>query len=257
MLEKLFSSKKSAAAVPSGQRIYAIGDIHGCYKELSSLLALIDADHEARETTKAAGQKDEPSSQHIIFLGDYVDRGPESQAVIETLLALKQHRANVVTLKGNHEAAMLDFLDHPEDLDHWLNWGGEDTLRSYGISPILGRPPLELSNELKRQLPKTHEQFLRTLPLTHQAGDYFFVHAGIRPGIAIEEQKEEDLLWIRKRFQNAPPDERPDRVIVHGHDPVKKPVDVGWRIAVDTGACWTGTLCAVVLEGTTRRFITT
>ena len=106
-------------------------------------------------------------------------------------------------------------------------------------------------------MPKSHASFIKDLPLTHIEGDYLFVHAGLRPGVALEDQDEEDLLWIRKRFHKASAKERPAHVVVHGHHPHDKPLDAGWRIAVDTGACWTGRLTAVVLEEKSRRFLST
>ena len=249
MLGKLFPSKEKAAFAPDGERIYAIGDIHGCAKELTALLALIDKDDQAHADTK--------TKSRLIFLGDYVDRGPQSKEVIDQLLAVREARPDTIFLKGNHEAAMLDFLDNPEDMYHWLDWGGENTLESYGVSPVLGRAPEELGADLIQKLPEAHNAFLRNLDLHHEARDFLFVHAGVRPGVALEDQQEEDVLWIRKPFHNAAERDRPEQVVVHGHQPMKKPLDAGWRIGVDTGACWTGKLTAVVLEGTTRKFLST
>ncbi|MCK5750595.1 MAG: serine/threonine protein phosphatase, partial [Oricola sp.] len=133
-------------------------------------------------------------------------------------------------------------------------WGGEETLESYGVDPT-GKDPRTLAEELSAAMPKSHHDFLAGLALTHQEGDYVFVHAGLRPGAPLDEQKEEDLLWIRKRFHNAAPDARPEQVVVHGHTPTDKPDDAGWRIGVDTGAVYGGMLTAVVLEGNARRFL--
>ncbi len=245
MLGKFLKGKEKSAMTPDGKRIYAIGDIHGCAEELDMLLDMIAED---------AG---DPSNAELVFLGDYVDRGPDSKGVLDRLIMLQKKRAESVFLKGNHEAIMLDFLSDPEDMYHWLDWGGEETLQSYGISQILGRPPEELAAELKTKMPAAHKSFLNSLSLTHAQGDYLFVHAGVRPGVDLADQQEEDLLWIRKRFHNASPKERPDFVVVHGHQPMKRPLDAGWRIAVDTGACWSGQLTAVVLEGKDRRFLST
>ncbi len=230
------------AAVPEDKRVYAIGDIHGRLDMLDELLNEISEDCGGLEQCQ------------LIFLGDYVDRGHDSRGVLERLIELKRKFKDSVFLKGNHEAIMLDFLDEPEDLPHWLDWGGEETLESYGIDPV-GIGKSELADALRKAMPKTHLDFLHSLALTHIEGDYLFVHAGVRPGAALEDQSETDLLWIRKRFHNAAPAERPDYVVVYGHTPVNKPEDAGWRIGVDTGACYGGMLTAVALEGTTRKFL--
>jgi len=254
MLEKLFKKNKTAVA-PVGKRLYAIGDIHGCLEELGALLESIEKD------IAGVSNKDEKSQETpmpmLVFLGDYVDRGPDSKGVLDRLIALKNERPGTVFLKGNHEALMLDFLSDPDAMPHWLEWGGEETLESYGINKVLGISSEDLAAELSEKMPAEHLSFLQSLALTHSEGDYFFVHAGVRPGVELTDQKEEDLLWIRKKFHNTPASLRPDKVIVHGHQPMKKPLDAGWRIAIDTGACWGGGLTAVVLENRLRRFIST
>ena len=243
MLPKLLKSKKKGS-VPDGIKLYAIGDIHGALEQLKALLGLIEKDADGLENAT------------LIFLGDYVDRGHDSCGVLDLLIDLQTRQTTSVFLKGNHEAAMLDFLSDPEDLPQWLDWGGEETLASYNINPV-GYSPRSLSTSLSKELPAPHLKFLKNLPLIHEVGDYLFVHAGLRPGVAIQDQTEEDLLWIRKRFHNCPAQQRPEKIVIHGHQPVKKPEDHGWRINVDTGAVWSGMLSAVVLEGQTRRFITT
>ncbi|MEO1251395.1 MAG: metallophosphoesterase family protein [Pseudomonadota bacterium] len=239
----MFQKSKNGAAAPDGKRFYAIGDIHGAADALDRLIDRIDAE-KAGDVTK-----------ELVFLGDYVDRGPDSKGVIERLIAIGAEFPGSVFLKGNHEAVMLDFLNDPEEMLEWLEWGGDETLRSYGVSGALTKSGEDLSAELASAMPKAHLDFLNNLSLTHQAGDYLFVHAGVRPGVALKDQSEDDLLWIRKRFHDANAKDRPDFTVVHGHHPMKKPVDVGWRIGVDTGACWSGVLTAAVLEGKTRRFI--
>lgn len=245
MIRKLINRDKKPAAAPDGKTIYAIGDIHGCAELLDQLLAKIDAD---------AGGLD---AAQLVFLGDYVDRGPDSKGVIDQLVGLRKRQPGAVFLKGNHEALLLDFLEHPQDMAHWLDWGGEETLVSYGLSGILQRPHEDLAADLLEAMPPEHLAFLKALTLTHREGDYVFVHAGLRPGISLDAQNEDDLLWIRKRFHNTPRDQRPSFTVVHGHQPLKKPLDKGWRIDVDTGACWSGKLTAVVLEGKARRFLST
>ncbi len=245
MIRKLINKDDKSAAAPAGKKIYAIGDIHGCAELLDQLITKI---------TEDAGGLD---AAQLVFLGDYVDRGPDSQGVIDQLAALRQRQPGAVFLKGNHEALLLDFLNDPEDMTHWLDWGGEETLVSYGLSDILRRSGEDLAAELAEAMPPEHLSFLKALTLTYREGDYVFVHAGLRPGIGLDDQGEEDLLWIRKRFHNMPRDQRPPFTVVHGHQPLKKPLDKGWRINVDTGACWSGKLTAVVLEGKARRFIST
>lgn len=244
MLGKLFGGKGSTAAAPEGERIYAIGDIHGCAGLLDALLARIGVD--------AAGAK-----TRFVFLGDYVDRGPDSKGVIDRLLALRTKAPETTFLLGNHEQAMLDFLDRPDLNEEWLHWGGDKTLESYGVADIWTRHPDALAADLADRLPASHREFLASLDLWKVFGDYAFVHAGFRPGVALADQKAEDCLWIRGEFHNADAEQRPREVVVHGHHPVKKPLDAGWRIDVDTGAVWSDALTAVVLERTTRRFLST
>lgn len=243
MLKNLFGGR---ARTPDGLRIYAIGDIHGCAGLLDRLTGLIEEDCAAASAVP-----------QLVFLGDYLDRGPDSLGVIERLLAIAEQRPNAVFLKGNHEAVFLDFLAHPAEFEDWLHWGGAETLESYGVSRPWRRPAEELAEEMRRRMPERHLAFLRRLELSRVFGDYFFVHAGVRPDIPLDAQDERDLLWIRGDFHHAAAEARPDKVIVHGHQPTKKPVDAGWRIGVDTGACFSGSLTAVVLEGESRRFLST
>lgn len=244
MLKSLFKRGGKSARAPDGTRVYGIGDIHGCADQLDSLMATIRQEEAARE---AASQ--------LVFLGDYIDRGPESRGVVERLIALKADRPQTVFLKGNHEASLLDFLRDPHDYADWLEWGGAETLESYGVAPMATRHAQDLAAEFRERLPRAHVEFLEGLELWRSFGDYLFVHAGLRPGKPIEEQAETDLLWIRGEFHNSPANLRPEKVVVHGHHPMSKPLDAGWRIAVDTGACFGGPLTAVALEGELRRFI--
>ncbi len=250
MLENFFSKSRKRASAPPGLRIYAIGDIHGCRAELNALTARIEADAadaEARNGVRA----------QLVFLGDYVDRGPDVKGVIDALLTIKTRRPDTVFLKGNHEAAMLDFLDHPEDLPDWLDWGGRETMLSYAPSAAAAAGPdnRKAAAALEAAIPAPHMAFFRSLKLYHEAEDYLFVHAGVRPGRPLAEQEEQDLLWIRSSFHNARPPLRPGRVVVHGHQPYDRPVDAGWRIGIDTGVYYSGMLSAVALEGARRWFI--
>lgn len=243
MLNRFLGRDKRRAAAPDGLRLYAIGDIHGCADALEALLAKIERDAE------------NGPPHRLIFLGDYIDRGPASRDVLDRLINLAAEDRDLIFLKGNHEAAMLDFLVEPHDNAAWLEWGGEETLESFGVRRVLARPLHELAEELRQNLNDNHSAFLEALELHHSAGDYFFTHAGVRPGVPLAEQQEEDLLWIREAFHKAAAHDRPDQIVVHGHHPVKKPLDAGWRIAIDTGACYGGDLTAVVLEKESRRFI--
>ncbi|MEM6538420.1 MAG: metallophosphoesterase family protein [Pseudomonadota bacterium] len=236
--------KGVAPKLDDGVRIYAIGDIHGRLDLLEALLTKI----EAEETD---------SKKRLVFLGDYIDRGPESRGVIDLLIAEQNKRPDTVFLKGNHEQALLDFLDDPMAGDAWLDWGGEETVVSYVVDYAPTRPPQAVADTLKDRLPETHIRFLEGLDTSYTNGDYFFVHAGVLPGVPLEEQSAKDLLWIRREFHETPKDKRPSKVIVHGHHPTDQPLDAGWRIGVDTGAVWTDKLTAVVLEGQDRRFVST
>lgn len=218
-------------------RIYAIGDIHGRADLLTDTIARIDDDLARRPIEHAIE----------VYLGDYVDRGPDSKAVIDLLsIRLVKHRA--VCLRGNHEALMENFLRHPANLHSWLRLGGLQTLASYGVQP---RPGIETENDMHRRFwrafPRAHEMFLRCLRDSFCCGDFLFVHAGIRPDIPIEHQHINDLLWIRHEFLNSPRDH--GRFIVHGHTPVPHPDIRRNRMNIDTGAWRTGTLTCVAIEG--------
>lgn len=245
MFGKLLGPSAPKSRAPDGVRIYAVGDIHGRSDLLDKLLVSI------------AGEEKDGVPAQLVFLGDYLDRGPDSRGVVERLISLGRQRPETVFLKGNHEGYFLNFLDDPVANPHWIDWeGADETMWSYGVRHG-GVARDQVVRALNEQMPPAHREFLRSLELTRVFGDYLFVHAGLKPGVPLEEQNEQDLLWIRGEFHRAPEDLRPDKVVVHGHQPIKKPVDVGWRIGVDTGAFFTGVLTAVVLEGTSRRFLST
>jgi serine/threonine protein phosphatase 1 len=227
----------------SGELIYAIGDIHGRYDLLKILLEQVLRDWQARSPERRP---------LLIFLGDYVDRGPQSAEVLEALAWL-QRRTDVQAcfLKGNHEAALMRFLDNPADAAGWYRFGGAETLESYGVRPPAPddqRGCFIARDLLLQRMPSSHLRFLERLELMLVVGDYAFVHAGVQPGTDLKSQREEDLLWIRQEFLE---DEGPfEKVIVHGHswagaDPQLLP----HRIGVDTGAYTTGVLTAVRLDG--------
>lgn len=231
--------------VPSGTRVYAIGDVHGRLDLIGDIFARIDADLKADPA---------PRALHIL-LGDYVDRGPSSRKVIELLIA-RSRAHEIECLKGNHEALLLDFLRDPDSLAAWEKVGGIETLESYGLSPLLKevpRQPRELASFFDLALPASHRQFLRQLKTSFVCGDFFFAHAGVRPGIPLEDQKETDLLWIRREFLTHQGDF--GKIIVHGHTPVQAPEVRKNRINIDTGAYATGRLTCLKLESSEITFV--
>lgn len=227
------------ASLPDGVRIYAIGDVHGRTDLLVRQLAQIAADEALYPCPHTI----------IVFLGDYIDRGPDSRGTIEVLLGCARER-EIVCLKGNHETLILHFLHRPESLNDWRLLGGFETLVSYGLRPSFSRRDgdhEQLSEQLRTALPSQHLEFLEALPSSFSCGDFFFVHAGVRPGVALSRQTEDDLLWIRDDFlYHSLPFEK---FVVHGHTPVKAP-DIRFnRANIDTGAFATGRLSCVVFEG--------
>jgi calcineurin-like phosphoesterase family protein len=222
--------------------IYAVGDVHGQKAELDRVLHLIDSD----------GGTD----AGIVFLGDYTDRGPDSRSVIDTLIDGRDAGRNWTFLKGNHDRMFQWFMANPPRHDpyllvelYWLHerLGGDTTLASYGIEVRGSRREKDIWADAQDIVPKSHIAFLRDLQLTHTAGDYLFVHAGIRPNVPLNQQTEEDLLWIRQEFHNY---RRPHpKVIVHGHTPVDAARHYGNRINLDAGAGYGAPLVAAVFDG--------
>ncbi len=259
MLRRLFSRAKPAATAEGpttgGALIYAIGDIHGRRDLLDVLVAKIRLDVATRADEASAGQR-----PVLIFIGDYVDRGPDSRGVIDVALRLAASgEFEVRALKGNHEEQMLAFLKDPRAGPAWLDFGGGATLVSYGVAPPAGRTDdaawEDARHALGDALPPEHLDFFKRLELAVVCGDYLFVHAGVRPGIPLNEQSEHDLLWIRDEFLSAT---RPfEKVVVHGHTPEAAPHLGHNRIGIDTGAYATATLTAVRLFGVDRAFIQT
>jgi len=224
---------EAPADLPLGHRIYAVGDVHGCATRLADLHRQIAADLAARPIAQA----------RLIHLGDYIDRGPESAQVIALLADGPPIRnLETINLTGNHEQMMLTALatQDADDIDLWLANGGEESLESWQIDPAT--PPESWPNTIARG----HLAWMRELPLTHQAGGYLFVHAGIRPGVPLEAQDRHDLLWIREPFLTS--DDDLGVVVVHGHTPVPAPLMRLNRIDIDTGAYLGGELTCAVLE---------
>jgi serine/threonine protein phosphatase 1 len=235
-----------AFAVPDGLRIYAVGDIHGCHAELEILMDLIE--HDIRDTNNAV---------RLVYLGDYIDRGPASKEVVARILKTGS-QFQTISLRGNHDQMLLDFLENPSAFVHWRDVGGRETLLSYGVIPPQSadeKSMLQARDSLLRALPEDHLRFFRGLRYSARIGDYFFVHAGVRPGAALEDQTIDDMLCIREPFLRSAKDFGVK--IVHGHTPTAEPVCRANRIGLDTGAYATGRLTAAVLEGAGLRFLHT
>jgi serine/threonine protein phosphatase 1 len=230
--------RERLARVPQGVRVYAVGDVHGRADLLAQLFSEIDADLEAHPMPRAI---------HV-FLGDYIDRGPNSRQVLDLLVARSRGHATIF-LKGNHEVLMEGFLRNPERFAIWREVGGIETLLSYGIRPSVNPDAAEqsmLAQRLAEVLPPAHRQFLFTLERSFSCGDFFFVHAGVRPGVPLSQQVDEDLFWIRDEFLNS--EERFGKIIVHGHNPVMDVEFHSNRINIDTGAFVTGRLSCLRIE---------
>ena len=196
----------------------------------------------------------------LVFLGDYVDRGPGSRGVIDQLIALADDGAlNTRFLRGNHDQSILDFLFDPGTGPAWCDFGGRETLMSYGVAPPRGRMDAEAwvtaAHDLAAAMPERHLHFLRNLELSLEVGGYFFAHAGVRPGVPLDEQSERDLLWIREPFLGDP--RRLPKVVVHGHTPTEAVHADMRRIGIDTGAYATEVLTALRLQGEDRSLIQT
>ncbi len=242
-----------APAVPAGCRVYAVGDIHGRADLLDDLLTIIAED---------AGVRPRPARPMLVFLGDYIDRGPDSAGVVARLLAGPPKAGPLagsgwMALRGNHEDTMLRFLDDPSAGPAWFRNGGLETIRSYAgpLPDGAGMAPAALRDRLDAALPEDHRRFLAQLPVAHAEGDYLFVHAGLRPGVAIADQDPADLMWIRDDFIHSAA--QFGKMVVHGHTIAPVPEIRANRIGIDTGAYRTGRLTALVLEGTDRRFLAT
>lgn len=228
------------------RRVYAIGDIHGCHDLLVALLEAV------REETS----KDEHGPL-LIFLGDYVDRGPDSRKVIDCLSQLGPQGVNARFLCGNHEEAMLGFLADFQAGKAWPGYGGRETLSSYGIKAPDNDADAaawrETWNDFRGVIPQGHLRFLRSLEDRIELGRFLFVHAGVDPSRPLDRQKVRDLRWIREPFLSDP--RLLDRIVVHGHTPVERPFSDRRRIGVDTWAYAKGILSAVELSAGQMRFL--
>ncbi len=237
----------SNAKAPEGMRIYAVGDIHGRADLLDRLAQRIGADLAARPAREAV----------TVFVGDYVDRGLDSRGVVERL-ARADFPTRIVPLRGNHEEAMLRFLDDAPTLPQWVTFGGLMTLASYGVDPgaeMRRGGAQAVQAAFLAHFPESHRRFLADTAYFAEYGDYFFCHAGVRPHVPLEQQDPGDLMWIRYEFLQYKG--AFGKVIVHGHTPHTRAENLANRINLDTHAFKSGVLTAVALEGTERRFIDT
>lgn len=240
------------AAAPPGMRLYAIGDVHG-------RLDLLERMHDA---IAAEIERDRPDDWRIVHLGDYVDRGPDSKGVLDLVVALTARDPRMIALAGNHDIGFLDFLAEPRTDGLFFRFGGIETARSYGVplAPAAGRVVMmgesalrEGHAVLRQAVPRAHVELLGALPRFVEFGDFFFCHAGIRPGIPLARQDPEDLIWIRRDFLDWPSPH--PRVIVHGHTPSAEAQIMPNRVNVDTLAYESGRLTAFVVEGTDKRLL--
>lgn len=245
-IKKLFSKAEpeDLAAIPDGQRVYAIGDIHGCDALFAALIEAVEADD------RAAGGAD----TLVILLGDLVDRGPDSAGVIARAKAW-QARRKVRILSGNHEEMFLRSFADIEMLRHFLRHGGRETVMSFGVEAkeYTTASLEEVQKMLVERVPKDVREYVAGFETLIAVGDYVFVHAGINPEIPLAEQKAHDLRWIREPFLSW--EAAHEKLVVHGHTINEEPQDKGNRIGIDTGAYNTGRLTCLVLEGYSRRYI--
>jgi serine/threonine protein phosphatase 1 len=254
MLENVFRQRAPVeqageprlAKIETGARIYCVGDIHGRDDLLAEVIGFI-----AHDSANAPGRT------LTILLGDYIDRGPDSAAVLERLSA-GEFPTEFTALLGNHDRMLLDFLDRPTALETWRRHGALETLRSYDVplaGVLRGAQYAQAQAALRANLPERHLAFLQACPLVAESGDYYFCHAGVRPHVPLDEQREEDLLWIRQPFLNFAGSF--GKIVVHGHTRVSRPEIRANRINIDTGAFATGALSCLILEENTVRIFST
>ncbi|WP_187334366.1 metallophosphoesterase family protein [Novosphingopyxis iocasae] len=237
------------ASIPEGERVYAIGDIHGRADLFDALLAKIEADDTARGNAETT----------LILLGDLVDRGPDSRGVVERAMKLGATRGNVRFLAGNHEEVFLEAVRSPskEVARFFYRIGGRETVMSYGLSEeeMNALDHAELAQRIPQVVPEEHAAFIEAFEDSIAIGDYLFVHAGVKPDVPLDSQKARHLRWIREEFLDHKG--RLDKLVVHGHTISEEVEERGHRIGIDTGAWESGKLTAIGLEGTERWFIDT
>lgn len=248
--EMIWSKKKSDQKPKGkpGERVYAIGDIHGCYHQMIELIGMIHTD--------CAARKDKQT--YLIFLGDLIDRGPDSRGVIEHLMRFPYEFASPLFIKGNHEEMMVRGLTgEPELLSGWLEHGGYSCAESYGVprSHLQGQEADAQEHVLRSAIPKSHAMFLKGFLESVQFGDYLFTHAGIRPGVPLDQQSGREMRWIRGPFLEHEGDH--GVVVVHGHTVNEDIVVKSNRIGLDTGAYKNGRLSAICIEEDEVSFLST
>jgi len=244
--KKAKGPSRPPAAVPAGQRVYAIGDVHGRFDLLHDLIGQIAGDNAARDAAET----------HVVMLGDLIDRGPHSREVIDYFLKRRPEFARWHFILGNHEEMLLKLIDEPDAaaIPHFLRYGGYETFESYGAPQrVLDVPDRYTPDTLPFFVPEPHRAFLRAMRDTVRFGDYLFTHAGIRPGVPLDDQDPQDFRWIRREFLDSNADH--GVVVVHGHT-VQEDAEIRPnRIGIDTGAYRSGRLTALGLEGTEQWLI--
>ncbi len=251
LLDKFRTKKKPPREfwIPENQRVYAVGDIHGRADLVERIHEIIISDAAEHSHKK----------NFIVYLGDYLDRGPYARETIDLLISSQPPGFERVYLMGNHEQILLNFLDEPSILSMWLGVGGGSTLMSYGLKPpgsgFSEQKAHEVRDELREKIPAEHIGFIKNLRQSFPAGDYLFVHAGIRPAVPIEDQTPDDIYWIRDEFLNSDADH--GKMVIHGHTISEDIQHLSNRIAIDTGAYASGVLSCVVLEENRIKFLST
>jgi serine/threonine protein phosphatase 1 len=252
VLKKLFGKKTidvNRAQAPDNTIIYAVGDIHGRRDLLEKL-----HDKILQDSLQSQSQ-----NKIVVYMGDYIDRGRESKKTVDLLIENPLIDFQKIYIKGNHEIAMQSFIDSNGESAAWLIWGGDATLQSYGV-PLRDASGQKLTNEqmakmLAENIPDSHKEFYSKLKLCYISGDYIFVHAGLKPDVAIDQQKESDMTTIRDEFIFSSADF--GKTVVFGHTVFSSPLNINGKIGVDTGAYASGILTAAVLEKNSVRFIST
>ena len=241
-------SRSDVPRGPHGQRAYVVGDVHGRLDLLDQLIAQIHTDLDHRRADKAL----------LVFLGDLIDRGPQSAQVVERVRTYRRDGVRPIFLLGNHEEVLLRIIaGDPDPIPGWLRFGGAQCLESYGADSIAiaAAAPDAAVAAIHAAIPASHVEFFRSFADTCRFGDYLFVHAGIRPGIALDQQRQADLRWIREPFLLDDSDH--GFVVVHGHTITNGTDERANRIGIDTGAYRTGTLTALAIEDDRRWYFDT
>jgi serine/threonine protein phosphatase 1 len=244
--------QREPSRTPKGTVVYAIGDIHGCCDLFDVMLQGIEQDCEKRPRERTV----------VVYLGDYLSRGSDSRAVVNRAMSWQPKARGVleiIALTGNHEELALRYLGGEMEAGRqWFDHDGLDALADYGVvvtdaSARDDASLLALRDRFAQALPQEHLKFFQSLGVSHREQDYHFVHAGVRPGVALADQTAHDQIWIRKRFLESELDH--GAVIVHGHSISAEPTVRHNRIGIDTGASASGVLTCLALDGTQRAFL--